>query len=89
MRGMVPATPMRAKTILIGALAYFILPLDFLPDFAPLIGFSDDAAVLALALKARFVNGSDLCDAEPSDETPAIDLGEPAPDDAAPGGARR
>ena len=56
---------------------------------AIVISFAMTALLLALALKARFVNGSDLCDAEPSDETPAIDLGEPAPDDAAPGGARR
>lgn len=46
-----PNTELRVRATLLGALAYFILPLDFLPDFAPLIGFSDDAAVLALALK--------------------------------------
>ncbi len=46
-----PNTEFRVRATLLGALAYFILPLDFLPDFAPLIGFSDDAAVLALALK--------------------------------------
>ena len=46
-----PNTELRVRATLFGALAYFILPLDFLPDFAPLIGFSDDAAVLALALK--------------------------------------
>ena len=56
---------------------------------AIVISFAMTALLLALALKARFVNGSDLCDAEPSDETPAIDLREPAPDDAAPGGGRR
>ena len=41
---------------------------------AIVISFAMTALLLALALKARFVNGSDLCDAEPSDETPAIDL---------------
>ncbi len=42
---------------------------------AIVISFAMTALLLALALKARFVNGSDLCDAEPADETPAVDLG--------------
>ncbi len=46
-----PATPMRVKLTLMGALAYFILPIDVVPDFLPLVGFGDDAAVLALAIK--------------------------------------
>jgi uncharacterized membrane protein YkvA (DUF1232 family) len=46
-----PATPARVKLTLMGALAYFILPVDVVPDFLPLIGFGDDAAVLALAIK--------------------------------------
>jgi len=45
-----PATPMRAKTILIGALAYFILPLDVVPDFVLGLGFTDDMAVLLAAV---------------------------------------
>ncbi len=36
---------------LIGALAYFMLPFDFIPDMLPLIGFTDDAAVLATAIR--------------------------------------
>jgi multicomponent K+:H+ antiporter subunit C len=56
---------------------------------AIVISFAMTALLLALALKARFVNGSDLCDAEPGDETPAVDLGEAAPVEAAPGGGRR
>jgi uncharacterized membrane protein YkvA (DUF1232 family) len=46
-----PATPTRVKLTLMGALAYFILPVDVVPDFLPLVGFGDDAAVLALAIK--------------------------------------
>ncbi len=46
-----PATPMRVRMTLMGALAYFILPIDVVPDVLPLIGFSDDAAILALAIK--------------------------------------
>jgi uncharacterized membrane protein YkvA (DUF1232 family) len=44
-------TPRRVQVALIGALAYFVLPFDFMPDLMPLIGFTDDAAVLATAIK--------------------------------------
>lgn len=46
-----PATPVRAKAILIAALAYFVAPIDAIPDFVAGFGFTDDAAVLALAIK--------------------------------------
>ena len=36
---------------LIGALLYFISPLDLIPDMLPIVGLSDDAAVLAGAIK--------------------------------------
>jgi len=39
------------KATLIGAIAYFILPIDAIPDVLPVIGFTDDAAVLATAIK--------------------------------------
>jgi uncharacterized membrane protein YkvA (DUF1232 family) len=45
-----PATERRVKLILVGALAYFVMPFDVLPDFLPLIGFTDDAAVIATAI---------------------------------------
>jgi uncharacterized membrane protein YkvA (DUF1232 family) len=45
-----PATPTRVKVILLSALAYFVLPLDALADFLPLLGFADDAAVLMAAI---------------------------------------
>ncbi len=45
-----PATPKRVKLILLGAVAYFVLPTDAVPDFLPLIGFADDAAMLAAAI---------------------------------------
>ena len=44
-------TPRHVQVALIGALAYFVLPFDFVPDMLPLIGFTDDAAVLATAIK--------------------------------------
>lgn len=43
------ATPVRAKGILIGALAYFILPIDIVPDMLLGLGFTDDLAVLLAA----------------------------------------
>jgi uncharacterized membrane protein YkvA (DUF1232 family) len=39
-------TPMRVRGGLLAALAYFILPLDFIPDMTPAIGFTDDSVVL-------------------------------------------
>lgn len=45
-------TPRRVKLVLVAALAYFVLPVDVIPDFLPLLGFSDDAAVIAAALAA-------------------------------------
>ena len=44
-------TPLTVKATLIGAIAYFVLPTDAIPDFIPVIGYPDDAAVLALAIK--------------------------------------
>ena len=45
-----PATPRRVKLILVGALTYFLLPMDAVPDLLPLLGFADDAAMLAAAI---------------------------------------
>jgi uncharacterized membrane protein YkvA (DUF1232 family) len=43
-------TPKWAKTIIIGALGYFILPMDAIPDFIPVAGLTDDVGALAAAL---------------------------------------
>lgn len=45
-----PETPAWAKAVAVGALGYFILPVDALPDIAPVIGYTDDLGVLGLAL---------------------------------------
>jgi uncharacterized membrane protein YkvA (DUF1232 family) len=47
-----PETPSRTRYILFGALAYFVLPLDWVPDILMGFGFTDDIAVLAAALGA-------------------------------------
>ena len=44
-------TPLQVKAALIGALAYFVLPFDAVPDVLPFLGFADDAAILATALR--------------------------------------
>jgi uncharacterized membrane protein YkvA (DUF1232 family) len=44
-------TPLHVKAVLLAAIAYFILPMDFIPDYIPVIGYTDDAAVLAGAIK--------------------------------------
>lgn len=47
-----PRTPMRVRGILLAALAYFILPLDSIPDFLLGFGLGDDIAVLTAAFAA-------------------------------------
>jgi uncharacterized membrane protein YkvA (DUF1232 family) len=44
-------TPFHVRAALWGALAYFVMPFDVVPDYLPLLGFTDDAAVLATAVK--------------------------------------
>lgn len=43
-------TPTWAKTTLTGALFYFITPVDAIPDITPMLGYSDDATVLVVAI---------------------------------------
>lgn len=47
-----PATPAWAKTAIVGALGYFIAPIDAVPDLIPGVGYGDDLGVLLLALGA-------------------------------------
>ncbi|MFJ5368329.1 YkvA family protein [Bosea sp. CER48] len=47
-----PATPRRVRMTLLAALGYFVLPVDAIPDIMPLLGFTDDAAVIAAAIAA-------------------------------------
>jgi uncharacterized membrane protein YkvA (DUF1232 family) len=41
------ATPAHVRAVLLGALAYFLLPADAVPDLLAGIGFADDASVIA------------------------------------------
>jgi uncharacterized membrane protein YkvA (DUF1232 family) len=45
-----PATPSRVRLLLLGALAYFVMPVDGIADFLPVLGFTDDAAVIAATI---------------------------------------
>jgi len=44
-------TPRHVQAALLGAIAYFVLPFDFVPDMLPVLGFTDDAAILATAIR--------------------------------------
>jgi len=46
--------PIQAKTLIAGALTYFIMPLDGLPDFLPLLGYTDDLSLLALTVSKMY-----------------------------------
>lgn len=47
-----PDLPLWAKNSVIGALTYFLWPMDTIPDFLPVVGFSDDLAIIAAAVTA-------------------------------------
>lgn len=52
----VPSVPKKDKATILGALGYFILPLDLLPDVLPVVGFTDDLSAIVLALHAVWKN---------------------------------
>ena len=43
--------PLKDKIIITGALGYFILPVDLIPDFIPIAGYTDDMAGMLFAIK--------------------------------------
>lgn len=47
-----PETPGYVRAVLLGAIAYFVLPIDMVPDILAGLGFTDDASVLAAAVAA-------------------------------------
>ena len=51
-------TPQWARNIVLGALGYFISPIDFIPDMTPFLGYTDDLGALGVALSmiGFFVN---------------------------------
>ncbi len=51
-----PTTPLKARATLFGALAYFVMPFDVVPDFLAVAGFTDDASILLAAIAAVAVH---------------------------------
>ncbi|MCR6689566.1 DUF1232 domain-containing protein [Cellulomonas sp.] len=51
-----PKTPAWAQSVLLGALVYLGMPQDLVPDYIPVVGFSDDLATLVAALTAVAAN---------------------------------
>ena len=47
-----PSAPKWAQGVIVGALGYFIMPLDAVPDFTPVVGYSDDLVALTAAVTA-------------------------------------
>ena len=45
-----PEVPLKVKATIVGALGYFILPLDIIPDLAVGVGYADDLSVILFAL---------------------------------------
>ena len=45
-----PYTPAKVRVSLMAAMAYLIMPFDLIPDFMPLVGFSDDFVALTAVL---------------------------------------
>ena len=54
-----PETPLWAKTVVYSALAYFILPIDAIPDLLPGMGYTDDLIVLTAAIASISVHIDD------------------------------
>lgn len=51
-----PTLSKKDRTTILGALGYFIFPIDFLPDFIPVVGYADDLSALLLVIHAIWKN---------------------------------
>ncbi|MEB3223550.1 MAG: YkvA family protein [Candidatus Sericytochromatia bacterium] len=54
-----PRTPTWVKATVVGAIAYFISPVDAIPDLVPMLGFTDDASLVFGAYQAVSAHISD------------------------------
>lgn len=45
-----PNVPMKIRAAMVAPLGYFISPVDLTPDITPIVGYSDDTAVIAMAI---------------------------------------
>jgi uncharacterized membrane protein YkvA (DUF1232 family) len=65
-----PKVPFRAKAVCVGALLYFISPIDLIPDHIPVVGYLDDLAVLSIAL--NYANDATQSEEKKSQERLAL-----------------
>ncbi|MFN7056980.1 YkvA family protein [Hyphomonas sp.] len=72
-----PLTPTKAKAVLFAAAAYFVMPVDLIPDAIVGLGFTDDATVLATALS---VVGAHVTERHRAMARKALKLPEPVRD---------
>jgi len=54
-----PEMPKKDKLFILGVLGYFILPVDLVADFLPMVGLTDDAIVIAKAISVIYHSISD------------------------------
>jgi uncharacterized membrane protein YkvA (DUF1232 family) len=50
-KGSYRQAPWKSVALIIGAILYFISPLDAIPDFIPVLGFADDAFIIAFVMR--------------------------------------
>ena len=46
-----PRVPRRSKLLLLALIAYLAMPIDLVPDFIPIVGYLDDAVIVAIVLR--------------------------------------
>ncbi len=51
-RGKYKVVPWKTLVLALAAVIYFVDPFDLVPDFLPIIGFTDDATVIAFVLRS-------------------------------------
>ena len=68
-----PMTETRVKLIILAALGYFVLPTDIVPDILPVLGYTDDAAVIAAAVAAVRGSITDLHRKKAKDQLDTLD----------------
>lgn len=71
-----PQTPISAKLTIAGALAYWILPVDLIPDVLPAVGFTDDFTTIASAMTSIAMSITPEIRAKAKHQTAALFAGE-------------
>ncbi len=64
-----PATPTWCKTVIAGALAYFISFIDGIPDLTPMLGYTDDLTVMIAAISVIATHITDENKAKAKEKT--------------------